>query len=350
MITHDYDLQYTNRNADDKAGKKNKKGKAAQPALVRSPPDITPCEIRLWASAAENATRSAVSIVGNQGPQTYAFPPPSMFQGGRYKTYILNWLHMRGGWIDRMTRGNVGTIALKVQSWKTLLWFGYTGPNPKPLGDCRELKADLDQYNITVNANGTLTCRDGTRLSTPVPAYPSDAFQTTVNLVAEAGQADLRKLTTEQYNVLCQDVLCELQELNYRLDLKRLDELLWKGDNTDGQQWARYNEVVKCWQDGKANRWCEVTGDQRNNAGLAADCIRERLPFLRALFALCEEWRSIDLPLPLKRLSDTCDAIADNDAETLEVMLVNALMRCACIHLHRPMLAPGRARPVAERS
>lgn len=345
LIPLDRDIEGTDLNADDKTAKKSKKGKGkASTQQVKVPTqednEIAACEIRAWVNAANNITTISE---GNLKPQTFVFPPPALFHGPRFKTYMRNWLHIRLKWIGRMNRGEVGTIALKAQTWKDLLWFGFMGPNPNPPGDCRKIKNDLDQYAIETNADGTLTFSDGDRLWTPVSRYGDGSFET-VQLLAEEGEIDLRKATPEQYDALCKDVMHELQELNFRFDLKRLDELLWKGQDMADERWARYNNVVECWEYGRSDRWCAMEGDRRRNTGLAADSVRERLPYLRSLFSLCEGWKIIILPQSLRRLLD--QNIADDDAEKLEAMLVNALTQCSYAQLARPLLAPGRARPV----
>ncbi|KAF7966041.1 hypothetical protein HWV62_40278 [Athelia sp. TMB] len=302
----------------------------------------TPPVIPAWALAIERLDTRIPA--GDQQAALFTFPPPSIFASEspspeRLLTYLYSWLKTREGWLKRMRPSSELPVALKMSTWRELLYFRFGCPQPreKRFRSAEKMQDELQQFDISLRfadaaivfGNGECLCGAVSRVTGPEDPYLVSYNERTHCIDTAAGEAAID-------DMLIADCVWELHMLGFRFDLARVDAAL--NDSKEPNE-AREKLLAQCWGTEDSDI---VTIDWREeNYGLASNTIEERLPYLRALYALSKTWRGIDFPAGISDL-DQPD-ISPNTAEYLEERLVAAVVQRAFHCLHRPIITPRRA-------
>ena len=221
------------------------------------------------------ALRAVDQTVFIESPCTkYAFPDPGLFVSPasdlRKAKFIEAWLRSRDVWITRVTQE--GALAMDAQHWRDFL--------------------NIDSSESAVNEKDT---KSGKRrqhsqalLKTTLLSNPVMALRCTVGQpFVWQGQSYLPG-SLPPPNVV-QQILWELYELNFAQEFLALDRLACSNlDPTDKEKlYERQLLISKCFVP-NALSYAPIP---TINRGLAAETIRDRLPYVHSMVQIMQAWK-----------------------------------------------------------
>ena len=197
--------------SDNRKTGQTSKPSAGRNKFIEEPNPLIPPAIPAWCHALAQVDTNPANQAGCFSRPTdagYAFPEPGVIYGGqspeRQAKLLLSWLQQRPALIYRLTSSESSARVLSNQSWRTMLTFGNTeisdGSNEQTksgrrCADMRELLGNcLDEAGLELKTGGEQVFWREQELSTGVlPSFK-----------------------------VCQEILWELYELNFRFELLAL--------------------------------------------------------------------------------------------------------------------------------
>ncbi|KAF8062586.1 hypothetical protein FPV67DRAFT_1673056 [Lyophyllum atratum] len=269
----------------------------------RAPPSI-----ELWARALENVNRAKSMLVHHgHGTIGFRFPDPHLFLAGRNGfIHTACWLITRIFHMGNIVHG-VYETPTTAQQWRDGLnrIRRVLGPDFDTLATSMPTPALPAQVASSSSHVAHTVSRKRKRNDTLIfpESYSLDSRSTTTidfhdfrinlsspDLLQETLPLDLRSL-----------VLWELHENNFRFELLTLDKIMaptkWQAapDRDEGyrQPALRDAQVLKVFpaEDGGVASYV-VGAMPKKNVGLAAECWRERAPYVTALGMLLRDWQN----------------------------------------------------------
>ncbi|KAK7442012.1 hypothetical protein VKT23_016289 [Stygiomarasmius scandens] len=216
----------------------------------------------------------------------YYLPPPELLissdQEATRTSLVASWVKLRSIFLWLLSNGENESLVLKGQQWRSVL----------------DLAHGL-QYQ---QGSGTQTSRKHTEMQKFLENHLSDRrhgvhieFGNLPSAVPNwRGQPLLQDGCLRPEAV--QEVLWELYEISFRIELMTLDRKL-----LPQTEWAlRQNDLADC--------WCGLpfrVNFDNHKYGLAAPSFTDRLPFIRALYYVVKSWPGpkpdhINFPFPVK--------------------------------------------------
>jgi len=278
----------------------------------------------------------------NEKPKThyYALPPPFLFvttNATRFKQAISSWLHLRAMWLTQLRVAPDGSLLLKNQTWRDILKFSLGGPPGEHTtvgGDnMAKIQSDFQKLGMAVSSNGrVITMRNGQLLQESHDMYIGAARSN--DFVSWKGRPiNLDGETIPPYVIM--DILYELHELGFRQDLIQLDRCLNRAED-DIQ--LRQDRLRRCWH--TSGDAVDIDWPADADVGLASARIRNRVPYLRALYAVCRTWDSFRMPEGMDRIME--HGLSEGTLRELEGRLVYAVVQVFYDVFTRAMVAPRR--------
>lgn len=241
----------------------------------------------------------------------------------------------------RSAKGRV--LALRIQTWRDVLRFGFGGPSGPHTArgkNMKDIQQDFKRANLAVSDDGRVITFDNAEQlfseTSAISGAPDVHFVswrgTDLNLACEPVPSWIRR-----------QILWELHELNFRFDLIRLDDAMSNaGDDTDSV-YHRQDLLSRCWGTPSENFYDPVDIDfdwPGKDVGLAGATARERLPYLRNIYTLCRTWPDFTMP---RDMNDIMRPDLERQVvERLENELCAALVQAFYDLFLRPMVAPRR--------
>jgi hypothetical protein len=241
---------------------------------MEEPNPLIPPAIAVWCNALAQVDTDPKNQAGFFSRPTdagYAFPDPGVIYGGqspeRQAKLLLSWLRQRPALIYRLTSSSSSARVLSNQSWRTMLTYG----------------------DMAVSSGSQEHTKSGHRRA--------DMRQLLGNCLEEAGlelvvgsdhtfwhEQELSTGVLPSFEI-CQEILWELYELNFRFELLALHRRaqLVVDDSPEHQ-----DRVLACFP---GHGPLLVADLSLANQGLAAPSITERAQYVLALKRLMKGWK-----------------------------------------------------------
>ena len=168
-------------------------------------------------------------------PALYYYPPPIVFENvkdddtKRFR-YLHNYLRIRQFLKVRLLSPGVGGKPLRIRDWKQVLWGNY---NPNEFDEITLTQVDLDTKKAVLLE---FLATGGALLSysqTDTPRYRN------INVDLDTVKDDF---------TVMRNVLWEVREVNFRCELRALDEIILKMDTQDEfRRRSRIQELCSVW-------------------------------------------------------------------------------------------------------
>lgn len=276
-------------------------------------------------------------------PHLYTVPPPFIFtqtNQTRQVQFYRSWLHIRQLWLAQMRWWNGPAPALKAQTWRDVLRFGFGGPagpnnavDGKNMGHIQE---DFAKANLMVSDDGrVITFDNGQQLCVPPDRSTGAPNPHRISWMGQHIDVEAEEIPSP----IKVQILWELHELGFRFDLATMDNILCRAD-TDITH--RQDLLSHCWStsgDGFYDPG-HIDWPSRDDVHLASCYAGDRLPFLRSLYTLCRTWESFPMPRDVDAIMQ--QGISTREIERLEGNLVRQLQQTFYDVFARAMVAPRR--------
>jgi hypothetical protein len=251
---------------------------------------LAPSSIPAWSAALQAVDRSLLL----EAPKTfghYAFPDPGLFVGlagdEKKAKFVETWLRIREAWIVRVAHGS---LAMSGQQWRDILSTDFStllGPSDTKAMNRRKRVHDILMPRSSSDAEVKV------RITAGEPFF----WQGCGYLPGALPSEDVIR-----------QVLWELYELNFTHELLSLDRHACENlDLMDSEQLLeRQSLIAKCF----VVDTFQSIPLPNHNGGLAADTLRERLPYLRQMVHVMMAWKGSKptvfylADLPMQRLLD----------------------------------------------
>lgn len=320
--------------------------KAAPPKYYEMTGADEPRALVAWTYAYSKLDTRRLKTEATPPLQCSTFPLPSSFlhvQADRQRQYMQSWIHIRPHWLGQMRLAKGRVVALRSRSWRDALHFGIGGPAGEHVvsgQNLTNLQADFKEANLVVSDDGrVLTFDNGEQLCAKVSP------------ISGAPDAHIVNWRGHELNLKCEPIpswikrqlLWELHELNFRFDLIRLDNAMSNAGDDRDSAYRRQDLLSRCWSTAQGDFYDPVEIDfdwPGKDIGLASATLRERLPYLRHLYALCATWPDFIMPRGMNEI--TRENLEREVVERLENELCAALVQTFYDLFLRPMVAPRR--------
>lgn len=305
-----------------------------------------PCALAAWTYAFAKLDARRLKTESKPPVQYSTFPLPStMVQAtpDRRQQYLQSWLHIRPYWMGQMRYTKGRALALRARSWRDTLHFGLggpAGPHTTIAGkNMASIQEDFKDANLAVSDDGRIITFDNgeqlfaknSRVSGTPAAHMVSWQGVNFNLNVERLPGFVQR-----------QVLWELHELNFRFDLCRLDAAMSaeSGNSDSDSRIRREDRLSRCWGDPHGGYYDPVDIDWvAKDVGLASKG-RDRLPYLRSLYAVCQTWPEFLMPHGMSDIER--HGIQLHDIDRLEKDLICAIEQTFFDLFARPMVAPRR--------
>lgn len=260
--------------ADHKRAPKLAPGDPGRDKFTELNKPVVPPAIDTWKTALANVNRHSPVIHDqyNGTDLAYLFPEAAglaVIHGKpKFAAMMKTWLRYRSAIIYRMTHSNSDAKPMAQQAWKTLLLLDWLRPTPGTKNDTRvnDLK-DFLQSCLDVDG---VTAAAGTE-TTIEPSWRG-------------------KMASQLVDSDYQEILWEVNELNFRFELMALDSRL----SSDAGNPHRQRLIEACFP-GCSTGNLLVVDLEKANHGLAHDSVDERSLYIQALRKVMQSW---ELKLP----------------------------------------------------
>jgi hypothetical protein len=311
---------------------------------------LGPAPISAWADGLRLVVQHEQSTQDKQHHLSfdlYMFPEPSLILNAnpnRQAIYLKNWLLSRPAWIWRAQRRQVSTPPISPQMWRECLWWGLA--TDKPLVNSThprfpELKRMAAAFNCTLENNGSLA----------VPAWQLD---TTPPTTRNSGQLEWRgQIITMKENGMpgdevVREIIWELYELSFRVELLALDSLLMsKSMDSEGLA-ARQDRIGRLfYYSGNQNNFNLLNIEfPPDNCGLSSWNIRGRKNSILILANLMIGWSRPSMPTKISQLARTTEQRDLSNEEMVELEKEVAAFYCQTFYdlRGRAPITPHRLR------
>ena len=198
----------------------------------------------------------------------YAFPDPALFvsvtSGEKQISYLTNWLKLRSGVIEKVSRSNWKDCLVSNQMWRTVL----TLMSKAGVDNLSTLSTHLVKV---LGISQDLERQTKEILSAPI-YWRGESFGN--------GSVSEQVIT---------EIIWDLTELNLRFEVAAMDTHCHRG-SADPK--VRRQEVCQCFALAEEKNLYSVVVDQATE-GLAASTLRMRAPFIVGLRSLMLDWRDV---------------------------------------------------------
>ena len=246
----------------------------------------------------------------------YYFPDPGMITGveSQWKVaeYIKQYHHIKNCWMLRMYTGNSGPCS--PQDWRMILSLGILLSGNKG-----------DDGKRTFNTMK----RDEVRLLIGDCLKAAGMVEHALAVVLP--EIELKNQTVHPRHV--RRTTWELCELNFRWELRALDRRLVKRNDSNTLQ--REEMILRCF----SLQYSSLSSVHPSLArsGIASPVFLDRLPYLRALWSVMNDW---DLPKPLSWNDVPCGTTHDHDKQRWECQLAQFYAQTFYFNFDRPATLP----------
>jgi hypothetical protein len=295
-------------------------------APLQSP--FAPFPIPAW-TAALAAVDQSVCV---DFPTTiYAFPDPGLLVGPakdeRKARFIETWVRSRDAWISRVAQE--GSLAMKAQHWREFLL--------------------TDLSNVS-ELTGASTKSEKRRQHVQVILKEKLSFDLSVAPRCTVGEPfvwqgrDYPPGELPPENVVRQ-ILWELYELNFSQEFLALDRRACTNlEMRDTETlYARQTSISKCFTSNSIN----YIRLPHTNGGLAAENIRDRLPYLYSMVHVMATWKGTK-PAAFDLAKRSPELITNQQAESLEDAATKYYCQQFFIYFGRAAQIPHRLFPVQK--
>ena len=259
--------------SDNQKSHKSSTG-AGRNKYIEDPNPLIPPAIDAWRNALARVDTDPKNQAGCFSRPTdagYAFPEPGIIYGGqsaeRQAKLLLGWLRQRPAMIYRLTSSASSARVLSNQSWRTMLTYGDTPVSLESREQTKSASRRVDMRQLLGN------CLDESGLE--LVAGTDHLFWCKQEL----------STGTLPSTDICQEILWELYELNFRFELLALHHRAQLLVNDTPEQ---QDCVLACFP---GHGPLLVADCSLANKGLAAPSITERAPYLLALKRLMRGWK-----------------------------------------------------------
>ncbi|EPS92635.1 hypothetical protein FOMPIDRAFT_1056687 [Fomitopsis schrenkii] len=273
----------------------------------------------------------------------YYFPPPFVFTsaGDKLGRYIHNYARIRMFCRQRLLEPHFDGRPLKISEWKHVLHGDYSVDNessPKAPGQpVVDAKASLrHEHKQAICKLFAKSAGLASYSEDMTPKFRSD------RITAAQAASD---------RALAREVVWELNEMNWRCELRALDSLVVDADRSEWLRWEREQAVCEVWRETKAeSAHSSLFCTQRSRfcwTPVGADGWRERMHNLVAFIRVLSRWPNFPSELRdrLHALGDQTDADEFARLEKVAVAFYVSTFarhygRLPCIPLHRVDISP----------
>lgn len=226
-----------------------------------------------WAKALREVDRSQPQAItpppANAG--YYSFPDPGLFIGGvpeqRRQHLIESWLRVMDTWLSS---GNFRR-GMKNQRWRDLLHLDFTEPVSTESGSTRTSQRRAQAIQLLLPRGTTFRSQAGLPYEWRGQKFPAG---------------------TPLPNNVIREIVYHLYQLNFQHEILALDALAHDNGSqplTDFESLQRETAICRLFPDNTFGYPTFIPP----NTGLAADNIRERLPFYMNFGRIMDSWKGI---------------------------------------------------------
>jgi hypothetical protein len=330
IITFILDAPRGSGTLKDGGKKEHGRDKFAEPA--HNP--LSPPGIPAWVAGLKSVQHSAPGDAGgnqkDQNVDKYLFPDPGLLRPKFYE----NWLRSRAAWVWRAIQTDRPPTLISPSLWRECLFYGLaTGQSTLQAANSKQfekVKKMVEACMLDLDDKGNLVV-PGAR------QFPLVGMDTRL---VWRGKQVAKKEDGSLDDQVVREMLWELYELSFRLELKALDRGLSTAQGLE--------DIIE--RDEKMNK-CFAGGDGMNfvltlpeipvsNAGLASDGLEERGPYIVALARLMTGW-TVGIPKVIEDLAFARELSSDKLAE-LEYAVAALYCQAFYDYCARAPLTPHR--------
>jgi len=210
----------------------------------------------------------------------YLFPDPGLLRPKFYK----NWLLSRQMWIWRASQREIGVKPLSPSMWRDCLFYGLaTG-----LSTIRYDSKEFDKIRKTALALGCDLDKSG-QIVLPGRMPAADVVGDKGVMKWKGLEVRLKADGTME-DGLVKEMLWELFEMSFRVELQALDKELMKATDLDNIL-DRQDMVRNCFAGREGAEFVLYPPTiPEENVGMASDLLEDRRPYIIALARLMHDW------------------------------------------------------------
>ena len=260
----------------------------------------------------------------------YLFPDPGLLRPKFYE----NWLRSRAAWIWRANQTDRPPTLISPSLWRECLFYGLaTGQSTLQAANSKRIekvKKMAEAFKLDLDDNGDLVLPGARR-------FPRAGMETRL---VWRGKEVVKNEDGSLGDQVVREMLWELYELSFRLELQALDKGL-----SMARGWEaiieREEMVNKCFAGGDSSNFgLTPPVIPVSNAGLASDDLEERGPYIVALARLMMGW-TVGRPKALDDLAYAPDLSSD-DLAMLESAVASFYCQAFYDYCGRAPLTPHR--------
>ena len=232
----------------------------------------------------KNVQREGLKAAGRRQEKgqldLYLFPDPGLLRPKFYE----NWLLSRPAWVWRASQRQPPAKLLSPAMWRECLFYGLaTGKS-----NLRPGTKEFEKVDQMANAFGYRLDNSGNLTVPGARAYPMSG---TDGGLKWKGNSVAKKPDGSLDDQVVREMLWELYELSFRLELLALDKRMSRAETVD-EVLDRQEKVNLCFAGGHSKNFMLFPPEiPVANAGLASDSIEGRRPFVVALARLMTGWK-----------------------------------------------------------
>jgi len=314
---------------------------------------LSPPAIPHWQTAQGHAKESVSGLIGLVADRThydeYCLPEPGLFLATstirRSSTYFRNWLRFRLAWQWRLSRAGHGPCKMSNTIWRECLFHGFIVKSHEPgtqsgrkaggLSERRDRRM-TEALGGTVRADGTVTVESHKfPVSGTVALLEGENHTRWQGEKVEFGPEELPD------DKVVREVLWELHEWNFRLDLVALDHKLFRRKG-EVDALERQRQISCCFVGGDSPGFSvsRAPAIPTRDEGLACRDLREAWPYLKALADVLRDWE-VEVDPRVRGLMEATE-VNERDIGYMAEGLAKIYCRAAYEHCGRPAVTPHR--------
>jgi hypothetical protein len=245
---------------------------------------LSPPGIPAWVEGLKNVKHTAPGDAGDRQEKKavdrYLFPDPGLLRPKFYE----NWLLSRAAWVWRASQTEMPPTLISPSLWRECLFYGLaTGQStllPDNANQFEKVKKLAAAFKLNLDDKGNLA----------IPGAKEFPLADAGRRLMWGNKEVVKKEDGNLDDEVVREMLWELYELSFRLELRALDRELSYAEGWEDVI-EREEMVNKCFAGGDGHDF-ELSPPVIPvlNAGLAGDDLEERRPYIVALARLMTRW------------------------------------------------------------
>jgi hypothetical protein len=244
---------------------------------------LSPPGIPAWVEGLKDVKRVEQGNAGTKqktkAVDKYLFPDPGLLRPRLYE----NWLRSRATWVWRANLADGPPALMSPSLWRECLFYGLaTGKSTLQPGSERfdKVKKMAEAFKLDLDDQGNL-------LAPGARQFPLAGME---SRLLWRGREVVKREDGSLDDQVVREMLWELYELNFRLELRALDRELSMAEGWEDVI-EREEMVNKCFAEGdRADFELSPPVIPASNMGLASDDLEARRPYILALARLMNRW------------------------------------------------------------